>query len=333
MKRKIMSRTFLGALLGLSLWTVFTILAAWLRGQWQFPAVSGHLVMAYGSELAAVTAQCVGAMLCGILWCNAALIFQEKDWSFPVQTGVHILACMIPAMAIAWFMHFMPHSLDGLVQYLRLFGLIYILNWAVQYFRLRQAVKQINGRLRKMEETGVPAEPVKQRMEEKSVKNKKSQMVHFPAIAAVLALCVCLPIAGMAAGNSGFFRDIMRGSAVIGSEYEQATGEMKVTVMNYAEGKIQVAASFLTPEKAPFCEFEELGVGTCRIVDAEGRAVAEVEGSEFVKITEGHAVISIPVDPIAAGCYELRIESFIGRSKADQDLAVKGSWSCQFTAE
>ena len=152
MKQKILRRTGFGAILGLALWGAFTLLAAYLRGTWQFPAVSYHLVRTYGSELGAVTAQCVGAMLLGVLWCNAALIFRETDWNLLVQTLAHMAACMVPAMAIVWAMRFMPHSLDGLMQYLRLFGAVYALNWAVQYLRLRKGVNQINTRLNTLRE-------------------------------------------------------------------------------------------------------------------------------------------------------------------------------------
>lgn len=332
MKQKMIIRTFLGAALGLSLWAVFSILAAWLRGQWQFPSVSGHLVMAYGSELGAVTAQCIGAVLCGVLWCNASLIFREKDWSFPVQTGVHIVVCMVPAMAIAWFMHFIPHSLDGLIQYLRLFGAIYLLNWAVQYLHLRKALKQINNQLRMREEAEGQEEPLKQIIEEETGRKRKHELLRFPAIAAVLVLCICFPIAGMAAGNSGFFRDIMRGSTVVGLEYEQATGEIAVTA-EYSEERVAVKAVLLAPEKAPFSVLEELSAGNCRIVDAEGKTVAEIVGSESAVVSGGQAILSFPVERLDAGVYVVRIDSFTGSAKAEQPLTMKGFWECGFTVE
>lgn len=152
MKYKILRQTVFGTILGLALWAGVTLLAAHLRGVWQFPMVSGHLVFIYGSELAAVTAQCTGAVLCGILWCNASLIFRETEWDLLKQTLAHILACMLPALIVVWFMEIMPHNLDGLMQYLRLFGAIYVLNWAYQYLRLRKGIKEINSRLNSLRE-------------------------------------------------------------------------------------------------------------------------------------------------------------------------------------
>lgn len=152
MKQKILRHTGFGAVLGLALWALFTLLAAYLRGTWQFPVVSYHLVRTYGSELGAVTAQCIGAVFCGILWCNAALIFRETDWNLLVQTLTHMAVCMVPALMIAYVLYFMPHSMDGLIQYLRLFGAVYVLNWAVQYLRLKKGVREINAQLNALRE-------------------------------------------------------------------------------------------------------------------------------------------------------------------------------------
>ena len=317
MKQKILRQTGIGVILGMALWAGVTLLAGYLRGSGQFPAVSGHLVMVYGSELRAVTAQCICAILCGILWCNGALIFRETDWNLLIQTGVHILACMIPGFAIVWLMYFMPRSLDGLMQYLRLFGALYGANWAVQYLLLQNSVKILNEKLNSdMEETAM-----------------KKNTIRRPAVmAALLLLCICVPVAGMAVGNTGFFRDIMRGTAVVGTEYVQATGEIRATA-EYAAGQITVNASFLSPDKAPFSEIEELAVGSCRITDASGKTVVAYGGSEAVRITGGQAVLTLPAENLAPGGYILQIESFVGSKKADQPLPMKGTWDCEVTVE
>lgn len=153
MKQKLIRHTAFGAILGMAMWTGFTIFAAYLRGEARLPAVSGHLVLVYGSELNAVAAQCVGATLCGILWSNAALIFRETDWNLLAQTGAHMAVCMIPALLIAKIMQFMPSGIDGLLQYIRLFGAVYGINWAAQYLRLRRGVKQINSQLNILKES------------------------------------------------------------------------------------------------------------------------------------------------------------------------------------
>ena len=151
MKKKILSCTLLGIPVGLALWVAFTVLGSYLRGAGEYNVAAYYLIRVYGNELNAVAAQCVGAMLIGVLWTNAALIWREMDWSLLKQTVVHFFACTVPSLLIAYAMQFMPRSLDGLVQYLTLFGGIYVLNWIVQYLGMRRRVRQINEKLKNME--------------------------------------------------------------------------------------------------------------------------------------------------------------------------------------
>ena len=332
MKRKLWKQTGFGAILGLALWVAFTVLAAWLRGQWSFPAVSGHLVLLYGSELGAVTAQCTGAVLCGILWCNASLIFRETDWNLLKQTAVHILVCMIPALAVVWAMGFMPSSLDGLMQYLRLFGVIYGVNWLVSYLKLREGVKQINARLDALAGKQNQTETEIFAKEEMAMTNQRKWYRH-PAVAVLmLVICACVPLTGWAAGNSGFFRDIMRGSAVVGTKYEQATDEIEVSAAVQG-GTLVVQVIFEAPEAFPYREQDTLALGNYRILDQSGAAVQTVGECEAASVENGGAVIAVPVNGLKSGAYILQIHSFVGEKKADQPLEISGRWECPFTME
>ena len=163
--------------------------------------------------------------------------------------------------------------------------------------------------------------------------NKSKNWVRQPvAVAAVLAMCICLPFAGVAAGNSGFFRDVMRGTAVVGTEYEQATAEIAVDA-DFDNGELTVTANFLIPDAAPYCECEELAVGSYRIMTGDGKIAAEGEKSENAAITNGQAVMRIPVEVLNPGDYIVRIDAFIGSKKADQPLPLKGHWESELTVE
>lgn len=151
MKKKILNETLLGILVGLSLWVAFTICASYLRGTGEYNVSAYYLIRVYGSELNAVAAQCVGAILIGILWTDASLIWRETDWSLLTQTVVHFLVCTVPSLLIAWAMGFMPHSLDGLGQYLLLFCGAYVCNWVIQYTTMRRRVRQFNAQLKFLE--------------------------------------------------------------------------------------------------------------------------------------------------------------------------------------
>ena len=147
MKKKILSYCLFGAPTGLALWVMFTILASYLRGDGEYHMSAYYLIRVYGTELNAVTAQCICAMVIGMIWSAASLIYQDTEWSLLKQTGVHFVVCTVPALAAAYLMCWMPRSLDGLAQYLLLFGGLYGLNWLCQYLGMKKRVAQMNARL------------------------------------------------------------------------------------------------------------------------------------------------------------------------------------------
>lgn len=169
-------------------------------------------------------------------------------------------------------------------------------------------------------------------LEEKAMKNKKKQARWPAVIAAVLALCACLPAAGRAMGNTGFFRDIMRGTAVVGTEYEHATAEIAVDA-DFENGELTVTANLLVPDAFPYRECEELAVGNYRIVAGDGKTVAEGEKSESASKINEQAVMRIPVEALGPGDYTVQIDAFIGSKKAEQQLPLKGHWECKLTIE
>ena len=152
MKKKIVRHCLFGAHAGISVYVVFTLLASWLRGDGKYYYTSGHLAQIYGTEVNAVAAACTGAMLIGMIWASATLIYQETDWSLLRQTVIHCAVCVIPSLLIAYMMYWVPRSWDGLRQYLTVFGVLYVLNWTVQYFGMKKRVQRINEELRKLEE-------------------------------------------------------------------------------------------------------------------------------------------------------------------------------------
>lgn len=149
MVKKILNRCFFGGPAGLTVWFLFHLWAACLRGG-QLVWVSGQMLRLYGTELNAVAAQGFSAMLIGMIWASAALIWQETDWSLLKQTAVNCLLSTLPSLAIAWGMEWMPHSLDGILQYVRLFGMLYLLIWGIQYLGMKRRVRQFNTRIKEL---------------------------------------------------------------------------------------------------------------------------------------------------------------------------------------
>ena len=146
MKKKIWKRCLFGAPVGLMVFMAIFLTQAHLRGDGEL-RMGYYLIRVYGTEINAMTAACASAMLIGMIW-SAASVLYETDWNLVMQTATHGLACVLPSMAIAWSMYWIPRNQDGIFQYAMLFGVIYILVWLIQYLDRKKRVRQMNALLK-----------------------------------------------------------------------------------------------------------------------------------------------------------------------------------------
>ena len=173
-------------------------------------------------------------------------------------------------------------------------------------------------------------------IEAKEICKKKSGR-HFPAAAAaVLAVCLCITGITVLAGTEtlkGFFKDIRRwDGAVIGSTYEQATEEVNmqaVTVGNILSVELQI----VNPVEIPYRTFDECGIQSYEITDAQGKTVLAEETANTVPLSDSSVIIELPLGTLPVGSYTLHIYELAGSSKADQPLTLRGDWKCKFIAE
>lgn len=149
--------------------------------------------------------------------------------------------------------------------------------------------------------------------------------------AAAAALCLCLSVTVFAAGQFGYFKDVKNWfGTVTGTTYEQATEEIQVHAAATQEG-LTVWVTMLTPQEFPYRELEVLGIESYQIVDKTGKVVREGGATDFYKIIEDRAEITIPLDNLESGEYRLLISAFVGSKKADQPLPIHGAWNCDFS--
>lgn len=150
MAKNIFRRCLLGAPTGLMIFTFIALFFAHLSGDGEL-RVGYYLVRVYGSEVNALTALVLSSMAIGIVWSAASVIF-DTDWNLLAQTALHGICCVIPSVAIAWGVYWIPHTLDGLVQYVTIFAVIYVLIWIFQYLSIRRRLRQFNTKIGELEE-------------------------------------------------------------------------------------------------------------------------------------------------------------------------------------
>ena len=86
-------------------------------------------------------------LLCGAVWAAASVIW-ETEWSLLRQTVTHLLACSLSALPAAYFMHWMPHTVGGILGYFGIFLGIYAGIWLGNYLSVRARIRAMNEKLR-----------------------------------------------------------------------------------------------------------------------------------------------------------------------------------------
>lgn len=150
MAKNILKRCLLGAPTGLMIFTFIALFFAHLSGDGEL-RVGYYLVRVYGSEVNALTALVLSSMAIGMVWSAASVIF-DTDRNLLAQTVLHALCCVGPSLAIAWCVYWIPHTVNGLVQYVTIFAVIYVLIWFFQYLSIRRRLRQFNTKIGELED-------------------------------------------------------------------------------------------------------------------------------------------------------------------------------------
>ncbi len=154
---------------------------------------------------------------------------------------------------------------------------------------------------------------------------RKTNYKKFVAVAAVVVVFLSISVSTIATDGFGIYKEKKSLSgAIVGGVYENATNEIRFKTLSEGD-YITVSATIIEPERAPYFSFDTIRVGAYSIVDSNGAVVSQGEGTERVAITDGTFEVKIPFD---GNGYRLCIDYFVGESKADQPLEIKGEWEC-----
>lgn len=149
MKKKVLMRGLIGIPIGISLSYLITVIisAGWGGGHY-FPCVP-ELIEITGNEINAVIVQLLFSVLLGAGLGMISMIWEMETWSIVRQTGIYFLAASVIMLPVAYFTHWMEHSVRGFVAYYGIFISIFILVWLMQFFIGKNNVKKLNDGLHK----------------------------------------------------------------------------------------------------------------------------------------------------------------------------------------
>lgn len=148
MKKEILKRLLFGAPIGLAISSIITIAISLTVGDGLYYAVVPSLAVDMGSEINAVLLQAGLSMIYGAAWAGASVVWDAEHWSLLRMTLVHLIVTSVATFPIAYFAHWMPHTLAGVSLYFGIFFAIYLGVWLSQYGAMKKRVKELNAKLK-----------------------------------------------------------------------------------------------------------------------------------------------------------------------------------------
>lgn len=149
MKKKMLFRSVLGFITGITIAYLITLIISVSIGDGAFYPVPQELMTTMGSELNAVLLQTLLSGVMGAGFALASFIWDIDTWSLAKQSGVYFAIACAVMFPIAYFAHWMPHTLGGIVVYVGIFVAIFIVVWLIQYLFLKQKIKKMNEKVKR----------------------------------------------------------------------------------------------------------------------------------------------------------------------------------------
>ena len=144
MKNQIIKLGLIGFPVGIAIGFVITLIISACIGNGFYYPVTPELISSMGNELNAVILQTV---LCGIMgsgFAMASVIWDVDSWSLAKQSGIYFLIACIIMFPIAYITNWMKHSIAGVLSYVGIFVVIFVIAWLAQYLSWKRKIKRMN---------------------------------------------------------------------------------------------------------------------------------------------------------------------------------------------
>ncbi len=152
MKKEIVKRSLLGIPLGITISYLLSIIISYLAKSEDYIPCAPAFLALFESSLQAVCVQTLFSALIGAIFSAASLIWEIESWSLLKQSFIHFLCMSITMFPIAWFMHWMSHTVFGVLTYSVLFFILYLCIWLILYQIQRKEIQRMNQHLKKRNE-------------------------------------------------------------------------------------------------------------------------------------------------------------------------------------
>lgn len=145
--RKALLRGILGFPFGIFLSVTITMLISMILDTGEYVAVVPELIDITHNEVNAFILQYILSGLLGFAFAAGSAVFEVENWSITKQTMIHFFISSIAMLPIAYACRWMDDSFKGIVSYILIFVLIYVIAWFVQFIVWKKKIKEINTKL------------------------------------------------------------------------------------------------------------------------------------------------------------------------------------------
>lgn len=144
MKKNFLKYLALGFPIGIAIGHLINIIISLIWGGGHFSPVIPTLEAQVGSEIGVVLLQTLLCGLLGSVFSGASIIWEIENWSIAKQTALYFVITALTMMPMAYFLHWMPHSLKGFLSYFATFVVIFIIVWIIQYLAWKNKIMKLN---------------------------------------------------------------------------------------------------------------------------------------------------------------------------------------------
>lgn len=147
MKKSILCRGILGGCVGIALSHLIVIVISLGWGNGAYLSSPPALIEAVGTEAGAAALQALLSALMGAALGAGSLIWEVERWSLLKQTALYLGLSAAAYLPTAYLLHWMEHSLRGVLGYFASFLVFFAVIWGIQYGLARRRVARLNRHL------------------------------------------------------------------------------------------------------------------------------------------------------------------------------------------
>lgn len=147
MKKTIVLRAAMGIPIGITISYMITICISLVWAGGYYTSCVPELAEELGSEIGAVILQAALSALLGAVFGAASVIWETDGWSLLKQSAVYFLIISLAMFPVAYFTHWMEHTIAGAFIYFCIFFLIAAAVWIIQFCFWKSRVKKIRDKV------------------------------------------------------------------------------------------------------------------------------------------------------------------------------------------